>query len=150
MKSNKKIIVPRFKKELGFITTPERSILMSKIKGSKTKPEQKLRKAIWAAGIRYRVNVKKLPGAPDIVISKSKLVIFVDGEFWHGFNWKEKRKKIKTNREFWLPKIERNMQRDKENNAILKSKGYKVLRFWEHQIKKDIIVCINKILSHIK
>ncbi len=144
-----RIIIPRFKEELGFYTTKKRSELMSKIKGKDTKPEVILRKALWDIGLRYRKNVKKLPGNPDIVISKYKLIIFVDGEFWHGFNWKEKKTKIKSNREFWIPKIERNMQRDSEVNYQLKSQGWTVLRFWEREIKKEFGSCLIKILNHI-
>ncbi len=143
-----RIKVPRFDKG-GFSTTEERSKLMSKIKGSETKPEIKLRKALWAIGIRYRVNVKELPGKPDIVIRKYKLVIFVDGEFWHGYNWKNKKRKIKANRDFWIPKIERNMQRDKENVRDLENAGFTVLRFWEHQIKKDLDDCVETILARL-
>jgi DNA mismatch endonuclease, patch repair protein len=142
-----KIKVLKFKEELGFKTTPERSALMSKIRSTGTKPEQLLRKELWKKGIRYRMNVKKLPGSPDIVINKKKFIVFVDGEFWHGHNWLIKKKKIKTNRKFWIPKIERNMQRDKENELALKKLGYKVLRFWEHEIKKDLTKCTNKIIA---
>ncbi len=143
-----KIKVPRFKEEHGFYTTKERSKLMSKIRGKDTKPEVILRKTLWNIGVRYRKNVKKLPGKPDIVISKYRLIIFVDGEFWHGFNWEEKKTKIKSNREFWIPKIERNMQRDKEINEQLKSAGWTVLRFWEQEVKKEFGKCIYEILQH--
>ncbi|MFW6275868.1 MAG: very short patch repair endonuclease [bacterium] len=144
-----KIKVPRFKEANGFYTTKARSQLMSKIKSKETKPEQKLRKVLWGLGIRYRKNVTKLPGSPDIVISKYKLVIFIDGTFWHGYNWAEKKKKIKSNRDFWIPKIERNMQRDKQNNILLKDEGWKVLRFWDFQIKKEFTSCLYKILETI-
>lgn len=132
-----------------FDTTPERSSLMKKIKSNNTKPEIKLRKALWAAGIRYRLNVTKLLGKPDIVMQKHKLVIFIDGEFWHGFKWEEKKPKIKANRHYWIKKIERNIQRDIENTKFLQESGYAVIRFWEHEIKKDIDSCVKKILNHI-
>ena len=144
------IKVPRFKKENGFETTPERSRLMSKIKGKDTKPEILLRKALWAAGMRYRLYNKSLPGNPDIVFKKYKLVIFIDGEFWHGFEWEKKRKKIKTNRDFWIAKIERNMQRDRANNLKLQAMGFKVLRFWEKQVKKQMTICIDAIQANFK
>lgn len=123
--------------------------MMSKIRSKNTKPEQKLRKALWGMGVRYRKNVKKLPGCPDIVISKHKLIIFIDGEFWHGFNWKEKKQKIKTNPDFWIPKIERNMQRDRENNFKLEQAGWIVMRFWGQQINKEFGTCLKKILDHL-
>jgi DNA mismatch endonuclease (patch repair protein) len=148
--TTRKIKVLKFKKELGFSTTAERSALMSKIRSTETKPEQLLRKELWKVGVRYRINVKALPGSPDIVVRKKKLVVFVDGEFWHGYNWAIKRKKIKTNRKFWIPKIERNMQRDLENTGALKKLGFRVLRFWEHEIKKDSNKCIKKIMTVIK
>lgn len=144
-----KIIVPRFKAELGYKTTPERSKLMSKIKSTQTKAEILLRKELWKVGVRYRINVKKLPGCPDIVLRKSRLVIFVDGEFWHGYNWETKKGKIKANRDFWIPKIERNIQRDQQNKLALEQLGYTVLRFWEHQIKKDLTGCIEEIKSSL-
>ena len=148
-KKKQKIKVLKFKKELGFQTTAERSALMKKIRSTETKPEQTLRKELWKKGIRYRINVKKLPGSPDIVIKKSMLIIFIDGEFWHGYNWRIKKKKIKTNRKFWIPKIERNMQRDLENVKALKKLGFKVLRFWGHEINKGLDKCVKKILSKL-
>ena len=123
---------------------------MAKIKAQDTKPELKLRKALWNLGFRYRKNVKKLPGTPDIVFRKAKLVLFVDGEFWHGFDWEQKKLKIKTNRDFWIPKIERNMQRDAENNTLLSEKGWKVMRFWEKEIKSNLEGCINKVINYLE
>ena len=128
-----------------FNTTPERSKLMRKIKGTDTEPEVILRKVLWKLGIRYRLNVSKLPGKPDIVIAKQKLIVFIDGEFWHGYNWEEKKPKIKANRDYWIKKIERNMQRDIDNVKKLRLMGYTVLRFWEHEIRKDLQDCLSKI-----
>lgn len=145
-----KIIVPRFKEENGFYTTRARSELMAKIRFKNTKPEIMLRKGLWAAKIRYRISPAKLPGKPDIVIRKYRVVVFVDGEFWHGHNWDEKKLKINSNRGFWIPKIERNMQRDLENNEALNLLGYKVFRFWEREIKKDLEGCVSKIVNHIQ
>lgn len=147
---SKKIIVPRFEESKGFYTNPERSRLMSRIKSKNTTPEIKLCKFLWSMGIRYRKNVRKLPGSPDIVVSKYKLVIFIDGEFWHGYEWDEKKDKIKSNREFWIPKIERNIQRDQINNKLLEEQGWKVFRFWANQIKNEFDVCVDNILDYIK
>lgn len=122
---------------------------MSKIKGKNTKPEITLRKALWAIGIRYKIDYSKLPGKPDIVSIKNKIAIFIDGEFWHGYNWEEKKKRIKTNRDFWIPKIERNMQSDEENNVKLQKLGYHVFRFWEHDIKKNLEECLKQIIDRI-
>lgn len=144
------IIVPRFNESNGFYTTKQRSDLMSKIKAQDTKPEIKLRKALWNLGYRYRKNVKKLSGCPDIVYSRYKLAIFTDGEFWHGYKWNIKKSKIKTNRDFWIPKIERNMQRDRINNQLLADSGWFVLHFWEHELKKDFDGCVNRVIDYIK
>ncbi|WP_158795521.1 very short patch repair endonuclease [Pedobacter sp. L105] len=145
-----RISVPRFNEANGFYTTTKKSLAMAKIKGQNTKPEIILRKALWALNIKYRINVKAIPGKPDILMRKYKLAIFVDGEFWHGYNWGEKKGKIKTNRAFWIPKIERNMQRDAENLEKLTELGFHVLRFWEHEIKKDLSGCLQKIVSYIE
>ncbi len=122
---------------------------MRKIRSENTAPELKLRKLIWGLGIRYRINDSSLQGKPDIVIKKHKLAIFVDGEFWHGYNWEEKKQRIKSNREYWIPKIEKNMVRDSDNTQSLEYQGYTVLRFWEHEIKKNTGACLNKILNVI-
>lgn len=118
---------------------------MSKIKGTQTISEVMLRKELWNLGIRYRINVSKLPGKPDIVIGKARVAIFVDGEFWHGYNWQEKKNKIKANRDYWIKKIEGNIYRDAKNNEELLKMGYKVLRFWEHEIKQNLAYCVNTI-----
>lgn len=144
------IKVPRFNEDNGFYTTKSRSKHMGKIRGKNTKPEVKFRKALWAKGFRYRANYKELIGKPDIVFKKYKTVIFIDGEFWHGYNWGVKREKIKSNRGFWIPKIERNMQRDAEVNAQIEKLGYKVFRFWEHQIKKDFDKCVIKVVKYLE
>ncbi len=123
---------------------------MSKIKGKDSKPEVKFRKALWHLGYRYRKNYKKLIGKPDIVFNKYKTVIFIDGEFWHGYKWNEKKNKIKSNRGFWIPKIERNMQRDQEVNEALQQKGYQVFRFWQKDIKENLNSCLEEVIKHLE
>ncbi|WP_291966727.1 very short patch repair endonuclease [Maribacter sp.] len=147
--SKERIKVPRFNEASGFYTTPQRSKIMSKIKGKNTKPELAFRKALYAAGYRYRIDYKKLIGKPDIALPKYKTVIFIDGEYWHGKNWEERKPKVKTNREFWIAKIERNMQRDAEVNEKLIAMGYTVFRFWETDIKKNLEQCLEKTLRHL-
>lgn len=144
-----RIIVPRFNEESGFYTTKKRSKMMGKIRGTNTKPEILFRKALWKKNVRFRVNSKNLPGKPDISIKKYRLAIFVDGEFWHGYNWKERKTTIKSNREFWIPKINRNIQRDREVNLQLQDSGYTVFRFWSNEIKEDLDKCVNDILIYI-
>jgi DNA mismatch endonuclease (patch repair protein) len=145
-----RIIVPRFNEASGFYTTPQRSKIMSKIKGKNTKPELAFRKALYAAGYRYRIDYKKLIGKPDIVLKKYKTVIYIDGEYWHGHNWEERKPKVKTNREFWIAKIERNIQRDKEVNRALEDLGYTVFRFWANDIKKNLETCLNQVITHLE
>ena len=144
-----RIKVPRFNEESGFYTTPERSKIMGKIRGRNTKPELAFRKALWAAGYRYRIDSRKLVGRPDIVLNKYKTIVFIDGAFWHGYQWEERKQNIKTNKDFWIAKIERNRQRDEEVNSELKALGYTVFRFWEHDIKKDLEGCLQKVISHL-
>jgi DNA mismatch endonuclease (patch repair protein) len=134
------------KSKYGFNTTKERSVLMSKIKSKNTKVEIALKVALKKSGYKFKTNVKALPGCPDFVIPKHKLVLFVDGEFWHGYNWKDKRNKLKTNRHYWINKIERNMQRDKSVNRLLKNKGWKVVRFWSNQVKSNLQKCLDKVI----
>ncbi len=148
--SEERIKVPRFNEESGFYTTPKRSKIMSKIRGKNTQPELAFRKALYAAGYRYRIDSKKLIGKPDILLKKYKTAIFIDGEYWHGHNWSARKPKVKTNREFWVAKIERNMQRDREVNAELERMGYTVFRFWETEIKKEVDVCLQKVITHLK
>ncbi len=144
------IKVPRFEESAGFYTTTQRSKNMSKIKAKNSLPELKLRKALWAKNVRFRLHPKNFPGKPDLVISKYRLAIFVDGDFWHGYKWAEKKSAIKTNPGFWIPKIERNMQRDKYVNQYLSTKGYTVMRFWEHEVNKHLTACVNQVLLYIE
>lgn len=143
------IKVPRFEEANGFYTSKKRSRIMSGIKGKNTKPEVRLRKALWHAGLRYRKNYKLLPGTPDIINKKYKLAIFVDGEFWHGHEWKTKKAKIKSNRAFWIPKIEQNIRRDAENTLALEHLGYTVFRFWTMEIKHELGRCVKQILDYV-
>lgn len=143
--NNKDIKVPRFEAKAGFHTTSARSRIMAKIKGKNSLAELKLRKALWSKNIRFRLHDSNLPGRPDIVIKKYKLAIFVDGEFWHGFQWDKNRKRIKSNRLYWIPKIERNMQKDFQVNSELRAMGYTVFRFWSQYVLKELPYVINQI-----
>ncbi len=142
------IKVPRFEESAGFYTTKQRSKTMAKIKGSNSKPELWLRKALWKENIRFRIHRKDLPGKPDLVIDKYQLAIFIDGDFWHGHEWQKR--KPKTNQAFWFPKIERNMQRDHFVNNSLQEIGYVVMRFWEHEIKQNLQACVNQVQLYIE
>ncbi|MBE8715264.1 very short patch repair endonuclease [Sphingobacterium hungaricum] len=139
------IKVPRFEESAGFYTSPARRYTMSRIKNKNTKPEILLRRALWSKNIRFRIHDKSLPGNPDVVIKKYELAIFVDGEFWHGFDWKQRRNQIKSNRRYWIPKIERNMQKDELTNRALRNMGYTVFRFWSQDIIKNLPKVLNQI-----
>lgn len=130
-------------------TKEQRSKLMGKIRSKDTKEEVRLAKTLWHKGYRYRKHDKSIFGTPDLSFKKYKIAIFVDGEFFHGKNWDNIEKRPKSNSEFWKKKIERNMTRDAEVNAFLKSKGWTVLRFWSQDIKKKCYSNVRLIEKHI-
>ncbi len=111
-----------------------RSKMMSKIRSTNTKPEIKLRKFLFSQGFRYRINDKKLPGKPDIVLSKYKTVIFVHGCFWHGHEGCRRSHIPKSNEQYWITKIAGNLTRDKAHTQALKDLGWNVLVVWECEI----------------
>ncbi len=119
-----------------------RSENMRRIKSKDTSIEILLRKELWRRGLRYRKNAKDIFGKPDIVFKGKKLAVFADSEFWHGKYLMEGKYIPKTNTEFWVKKIERNIERDKEVNQKLKDDGWMVLRFWESDIRKKLSECI--------
>ena len=123
---------------------------MGKIRGYDTKPEVVFRKAMWHLGYRFRKNFKDLPGKPDIVFVRAKVVVFIDGEFWHGYKWEEKKLKIRNNKEYWVNKIEKNMRRDKEVTEQLINDGWYVIRFWCEEIKLDLSRCLELTISAIE
>ena len=128
----------------------QRSHNMASIKSKNTKAERVLRLALWHRGIRYRKNWRKLPGSPDIAITKYKIAIFVDGDFWHARGHEQDPgKQVATNKEFWKKKLARNVERDKEVNDQLTQQGWLVLRFWESDIKKDIDGVIAEIMKYL-
>jgi len=129
------------------ITKEQRHRNMSRIRGKDTGIEIKLRKALWAKGYRYRKNYKKLPGSPDIVLTKYRIAIFCDGEFFHGKDWEHLRSKLKNsnNSQFWISKIARNIDHDDEVNKSLNAMGWTVLRFWGEDIKKHLDECVKVI-----
>ncbi len=118
---------------------------MQAVKNKDSKIELLLRNALWKKGFRYRKNYTKLEGKPDIVLTKYKIAIFCDSEFWHGYDWEVRKNDIKSNKEFWIKKIESNIKRDQNVNDTLKQQGWKVMRFWGREIQKDLLGCINKI-----
>lgn len=127
------------------LTPEQRRKNMQANKSSGTKPEILLAKALFARGHRYRKNNKTVYGKPDITFKKIKLAIFVDGEFWHGKDWEKRKHSIKSNIEYWHPKIERNIARDIEVSEKLQQEGWTVLRYWDREVMKELERCIEEI-----
>lgn len=126
------------------LTPAQRRKNMQHIKSRDTKIEVILRKALWNKGYRYRKNYDKLPGHPDIVITKYKIAIFCDGEFFHGKDWEVLKPRLEksNNSKFWISKISRNRERDNEINKKLLFEGWIVIRFWGTDIKKHPDECV--------
>lgn len=129
------------------LTKEQRHKNMVAVKNKDSKIEQVLRKILWDNDYRYRKNCSKIYGKPDIVFISKKVAVFCDSEFWHGYSWKENKDKIHSNKDFWIKKIERNMERDEEVNKKLENEGWKVLRFWGKEITKNPMGCLEKIIA---
>lgn len=125
-------------------TKEQRRKNMQAVKSSGSLIEKKLSIALWNLGYRYRKNDRNVFGKPDLTFKKYKIAVFADSEFWHGKNWKNRKNDFKTNKKFWIKKIEGNINRDKIVNKKLKNEGWKVIRFWGEEIKKDLQKCIIK------
>lgn len=124
--------------------------IMSAIRSRNTRPELALRKELWRRGLRYRANVRALPGTPDIVFSRVRLAVFCDGDFWHGYNWTLRgygslEEELKRYSKPWAEKIQRNIYRDGQVNKHLAEMGWSVLRIRESEIKKDVKRCGDKV-----
>lgn len=126
------------------LTPEQRHKNMQNIKCKDTRIEVPLRKALWNKGIKYRKNCRDLPGKPDIVITRYKIAIFCDGEFFHGKDWEVLRPRLEkgNNSEYWISKISRNRERDDEVNKQLLYQGWTVIRFWGSDIKKHTEDCV--------
>lgn len=129
------------------LTKEQRHKNMKNIRSKDTVIEVSLRKALWSKGYRYRKNMKSLPGSPDIVLTKYKIAIFCDGEFFHGKDWEVLKPRLEkgNNSEFWISKISRNRERDDEVNKRLLFMGWTVIRFWGTDIKKNVGECVKVI-----
>lgn len=122
-----------------------RSYNMSQIKGKDTKAELLLRKELWHRGLRYRKNCTLVYGKPDIVFLRKKVAVFVDGGFWHGYNYEQTEKRIKNNKEYWTDKIETNRERDFQVTMFLAEEGWAVLRFWDFEVRENLKECADKV-----
>ena len=127
------------------LTPAQRHLVMSHIHGKGTKPELKVRQWLWRHGYRYRLNVKSVPGKPDIVMRKYRTAIFVNGCFWHGHP--TCCKIPQTNREFWVNKIRCNQERDQKNYQVLQENGWQVIVVWECQLKPK---CIEQTMTEVE
>ena len=114
-------------------------------KSKDTKPEVMLRKELWRRGLRYRKNYKYLRGKPDVVFLGAKIAVFVDGRLWHGYDWEHQKDDFKSNRDYWIPKIEDNRERDFKVTQDLIELDWLVLRFWDFEVKQDVSACADKI-----
>lgn len=131
------------------LTPEQRKKNMQNIKSKNTKPEMLLRKKLFKSGLRYRIHGKDIFGKPDIYIKSKKIAIFIDSDFWHGRLYKEGKSIPKTNQDYWIPKLERNIKRDIEVTEKLQSDGWTVIRFWETDIKKNLDECADTVLSQL-
>ncbi len=125
-----------------FLTIEERSARMSLIKASGTKPELALEQRLRDAGMGFETGRRDMPGKPDFVLTCAKVIVFLDGDFWHGKNFQEWEHKLSP---YWLAKIQRNMARDRKNNAILRAAGWSVIRIWESDFTKRPKWCLQRI-----
>ena len=113
------------------------SKIMSSIRSKDTSIELLLRSGLFKSGLRFRKHYNKLPGKPDIVFTKQKIAIFLDSDFWHGRDWPKLKKRLNTNSNYWIPKIENNIIRDNQTNELLNDLGWTVLRYWESDIRAE-------------
>lgn len=131
-------------------TPDQRRKNMQAVKNKDSKIELLLRKELWSRGLRYRKNSSRVFGHPDIVFIGKRIAVFCDSEFWHGYDWENRKKQFKSNQDFWIPKIERNMQRDLDVTKRLTEEGWIVLRFWGKEIKHDPAACAAQIVEELE
>ena len=125
---------------------------MQRVRSKDTASELTLRRALWHRGLRFTLHQATLPGHPDIVFSRAKLAVFVDGDFWHGNQWRlrglerlEDQFRDSENSEYWIRKISRNVIRDRESTTALEESGWRVIRVWESDIKRDLSGCVDRV-----
>ena len=111
--------------------------------------EMAIAKLLWHDGYRYRLNYRRLPGSPDIAIQKYHIAVFVDGEFWHGYDWENRKQKLKRNREYWIEKIEENIARDSRVDKELLVLGWTPIHFWSREVSRDLLGCVQTIKTVI-
>lgn len=127
-------------------STAETRKRMARVRLKGGPSERSLALALWHKGFRYRLNYKGLPGSPDVAILKHKIAVFVDGEFWHGKDWGERKKRLRRNRNYWIQKIEENMSRDARDDAKLRAMGWIPVHFWEKDVKGHLDYCVELVM----
>ena len=133
------------------LSKDQRQCVMSRIRSKDTKPEVRLRKALWHMGLRYRKNWRRLPGTPDIALTRQKIAIFVDGDFWHARGHQDHPgEQVASNKEYWQRHLARNVERDRDVNDELTELGWLVLRFWEGDVCKDLAKCVAEVLCYCR
>lgn len=128
------------------LTPEQRSYCMSRIKGKDTGLEMRVRSELHRRGFRFRKHVKELPGKPDVVFTKAKVAVFIDGDFWHGYRFPSWEHKVS---DFWKQKINKNRERDIRNHRKLKEMGWTVIRLWQHDLERDFQECIERIRAAV-
>jgi DNA mismatch endonuclease (patch repair protein) len=129
------------------MTVAQRSRTMSRIRSKDTKAEMTLRRILFRQGLRYRLHVRTLPGAPDLVFARYKVAVFMDGDFWHGWDFDAWKHKLTP---YWRVKIEGNRARDARQTQALRKLGWRVVRIWEHEVKANATASARKVLRAIK
>jgi DNA mismatch endonuclease (patch repair protein) len=150
MRSRHKGAIPRFGR------LKARNVAASRVGAANTRentqPELMLRRELWAAGVRYRLHPRDLPGRPDLVIRSVRVAVFCDGDFWHGRDWRQRKARLSAgwNAAYWVAKIERNRQRDRQVDRQLRRLGWAVLRFWETDLKRDASCAIDAVMRYLR
>lgn len=128
------------------LSKEQRSRLMSNVKGKDNQYEMAIRSELHKRGFRFRKHLKKIPGSPDIIFTRAKVAVFIDGDFWHGYRFPQWKHKLKP---FWREKISTNRNRDQNNFKKLREMGWKVIRIWQHDIENDSNSCVNRISESV-
>lgn len=130
-------------------TYPEISKRMSHVKTKKNSAEVMLAKSLWHRGYRYRLNYKALPGSPDVALTKYRIAIFIDGEFWHGKDFEQRKTKLKNNKDYWIEKIQENIDRDLKNDKLLRQMDWYPIHFWSNDVIKYCNQCVEEVICLI-
>ena len=131
-------------------TSPEISKRMAHVKTKKNSAEVMLAKSLWHRGYRYRLNYKALPGSPDVALTKYRIAIYIDGEFWHGKDFEQRKTKLKNNKDYWIEKIQENIDRDLRNDKLLRQMDWYPIHFWSNDVIKYCNQCIDEIIYTIE